>query len=542
MAAFVRAARSLIASLPHAALSAVLALPGAALADTVPLEGQPVRLGAFETANMYRGGTFELKIGTQQTEPGASSGTGNQLYFGGGSYAVNDNLTFGIDTSYYRDPTVKPILGSNPDFQVFPAALWGKVRVHDDGRLSIAALASVETFVKLDSPVFGGPQSGVVFGALKLPVSFSVTPDLQLHFTPGVSVFPDTVGGMPFYGTIGTVGAGFSYRAGPRVAFYGSVDVPVGDGGNTISNTATYIKKPVYTLGGRFNVTPKAALDLYVTNGVGMTPATSILTHWPDGDTVLAGIQLVYTPGASIPNSYRGPAAPVTRRQLALQQDGFTLASADTLEPGLFSVGGWYGSNDNYGLALAFSPDRDGEVNVIVEDYAFDGSVAGALTPTTEPRYMIGPKLRFMDQNNGDPFSLSARALFGRQIDSGVPLLGVFFAEGVASYKVNDRLALTANPKIGAFGNTEILGLGLGVNYELAEGLEMIAEATAVGADATTATFAAGLRYNVPGAGLSIDASASNAIGRYGIGTMIAQDSTKYAISVTKRFDLKGWR
>lgn len=522
--------------------TALLSVPVASSAQGVVLEQHPNRLFQFETANMYPAGTLELNVGTMQTDPsGTGGGTGNQVYFGGASYAVNDKLTFGFDVSTYQDPVIKPINGSFPDFVVDTAAIWGKVRLFDNGQLSIAAQGSVETFVRLESPIFGGANSGVVIGSLKLPMTYTVSPKLQFHLTPGVSVFPDTVGGTTFYGTIPTLGAGVSYKPNDRLALFGAVDVPIGTG-NTISNTATYTQVPVYTAGGRYNITPKVALTAYVTNGVGITPATSILTHWPDGDTLMAGLKLVYTPGAKRPESYRGAPAPITARQGGLQQDGFTLGSPDTLEPGTFAVGGWYGSNENAGGMLSFSPDRDGEINVIVEQYANDGSVAAALTPSTKPRYMIGPKLRFLDQNNGDPFSLAGRVLFGRQIESGVPGIGVFFAEGIASYKVNEKVTLTANPKVAAFGGTEAAGLGLGLNIELFDGLDLIAEATAVGADATTATWAAGVRYNVPGAGLSIDANASNAIGRYGIGTMIAQDSVKYSISLTKRFNVGGWR
>ena len=107
-----------------------------------------------------------------------------------------------------------------------------------------------------------------------------------------------------------------------------------------------------------------------------------------------------------------------------------------------------------------------------------------------------------------------------------------------SSYQVNDRLAISASPKVAVFGKTELAGLGAGISYALFEGLELIAEATAVGADATDATSAAGLRHGVPDWGLSVDAHATNAIGRTGIGTMIAQHSTRFSIGATKRFSI----
>lgn len=523
---------------PGLALAAMLVTPGSA---EVPLSGQPARLAWFETANVMPARTFELYVGTMQTNPNVGTGTGNQLYFGGGSYALNDRLSFGVDLQSYQDPPVTPINGMFPDFVVNTAAFWAKYQVYDGERLSVAAQLSAEDFVRLESPVFGGRYSGVVIGSAKLPITYKASDRLQFHVTPSVSVFPDTVGGTAFYGTIASLGAGVSYTASERLAFYGAVDVPV-SGTNTISNTATYVSKPVWVVGGRYGLTPKIALDAYVTNGVGMTPATSILTHWPDGDLLLGGLRLTWTPGAKYPESYRGVPAPVTERQKNLQIDGLTLGSADTLEPGTVQVSGWYGSDAQSGLALSFSPDRDGEIDLILENYADAGTAPAALVPTTELRYMFGPKLRFMDQNNGDAFSLSARMLYGRQIEPGVAGVGVFYLEGLASYKVNDRLAVSMNPQLAGFGNTEVAGVGFGINYELFEGLDLIAEATAVGLDATTPTWAVGARYNLPNTGLSIDATASNAIGRYGIGTMVAQSEPRYSIGVTKRFSVARWR
>ena len=115
------------------------------------------------------------------------------------------------------------------------------------------------------------------------------------------------------------------------------------------------------------------------------------------------------------------------------------------------------------------------------------------------------------------------------------------FAEGIASMKLNENLAVTVNPKIAAFGNTEIYGLGLGANFEVFDGLELIGEVTPTdGGNGTV--WAAGVRYNLGNSGFSVDASASNAIGRNGLGTLIAQDDIKFALGVTKTFDLSGWR
>ena len=507
-------------------------------AGVTPLERHPVRLGAFETANVLPEGAVYLNIGTVQTSPGNGPATGNQMYFGGGAYALTDRLSVALEFQTYEDPVVDPINGLFPEIGLDTLALSGKYRLWSMGNLTVAGQASVE-FYRFSSPLVGGPQDGQVAGSFKLPVTYAMSPQLQFHVTPAVSVLPDTIGGADTYGTIASLGAGVSFQPGRRLAFYGAVEMPFGPGGNTISNTATIENVLVWTVGGRWNVTPRVALDLFATNAIGTTPATSILTHFPDGDDPLLGVRLSYTPGGRFAESYRGRPAPVSDRQLGLQQDGFILDAAPVIEPGAVLAGGWYGTDDNRGLALAFSPDRDVELNVIAEQLANDGTAPAALIPSDGLRYLIGPKLRFMDQNNGDPFTLSARGLFGREIGSGTPGVGVFFASAAASYTFGDAVTVTVNPRLAAFGSTELYGLGIGANVRLFDGLDLVAEVMPVGGDSTDMTWAAGARYAIANSAFSVDLSASNAVGRYGIGAMVAQDSTRYSLGLTTRFSLR---
>lgn len=526
----------------------ILASLGAGAAQAqqgaVPLHQHPTRIFSFETANMNPAGTLQLDVGTIQTEPGdgPGAGTGNQLYFGGGSYALSDRVSLGIDIQSYWDPVLDPILGAYPDIIAHMGALWGKYQLFDNGRFAVAAQASVENYFTLESPLWGGKNKNVVIGSLKAPMTYRASQALELHLTPSVSVSPNTVGGAPFYGTIVSLGAGVSYKPNERLTFAAAVDAPI-SGGNTLTNTASFKKVPVWTVSGRYNLTPKLALEGHVTNGVGYTPATSIMTHWPDGDRILAGVRLVYTPGAKRPESYRGTPVDATPHMVSLQQDGFTLGSADVMEPGFARLSAWYGSDDNAGMLIGFSPDRDGEIQLSFEQYSQSTSAPGAIIPKQGfVRFMLGPKLRFMDQNNGDPMSLSARLLFGRQIESGAGGVGVFYLDAMAGYQVNSRLTLNASPKFAAWGNTEMIGLGLGVHYALSRDLAVIGEVTPVGLDGADATWAAGMRYNLGKSGFSVDASVSNAIGRFGIGSMISQDDARVTIALSKSFSLRGLR
>ncbi len=505
-----------------------------------PLDRQPGRIGYVETANMMPRQAVSAWIGTQQNDPNSAAGTGNQLYFAGIDYAPSRDFELGFIWQDFSDTLSSTIAGDPaPRLEFQTAALRGKYRFLNNARLSMAVEGSVESFV-YKSSTFGtltGPNRRNTVGMLALPVTYEMSPQLQFHLSPGVAVFPETVGAASFFGVIPHVSAGVSWKPSDRWALYGHVTVPFGDGGNTIETSGAISNTPVWTVGTRYNVTPKYGVDLYVTNSFGVTPTTRILTFPPDGDTPIVGVRINYFPGfaANYPDTYRGPVQPVTARTVSLQQDGFTLSSGDTIEPARAELRGAYGTNENYSISAIFSPDRDGQIEVHYEQWADDGTLGPPTIPNTDARVMAGGKLRLKDQNNGDAFSLSAHALLGR--DSGGT--GVFYVGLPATYQVNQDFAVNVNPKVAGFGNTTTFGLGVGVNYEVFNGLEAIAEVTAVD-NGNDPVWAAGVRYNAPGSSISIDAHATNAIGRYGLGTMVAQSETKFAIGAKIHFDT-GW-
>jgi len=520
------------------------------LAQSVnPLDNGPTRIGSFETGNMYPKGTLELNVGARQTSPDDRAGTGNQNYHGGGNYAFADWFNMGFEVQNFVDPIAGPIDGEPglppdgiPQIETNEIALWGKFRLYSDDRWSVTALASAEVFTALKSDIFGGwytPQSNIAIGAFKTPITYTFSPKWQVHLTPGVTVMPDDVNGDRFYGTIFSLGAGVSYKPNQRVALFGAVEAPI-SGENTIAKTGEWVKEPVWTVGGRYNVTPRLAMEGYVTNGFGVTPATSIMTFWPGADNVLVGGRLVYTPGETRDVSYRTLSLPATQAQLNAQQDGLTLGSAATLEPGLMRTDLWFGSDEQAGLGINFSIDRDVELQFILEQFSQSPDVPAAIVPTQTLRYMIGPKLRFMDQDNGNAFSLAGRMLYGRHITPESVKIGVFYTDLIANYKTRNGFSFTASPRIAAWGSTELVGLGLGLGYNFNNGLEVMAEVTPVGRDSDQTIWAAGARYHFGRSGFSVDAQVTNAIGRHGIGSMIAQDDPRVAVTLSKTFDMSG--
>ncbi len=159
--------------------------------------------------------------------------------------------------------------------------------------------------------------------------------------------------------------------------------------------------------------------------------------------------------------------------------------------------------------------------------------------PSRAASYALGLKLRFMDQNNGSPFSLSMLAKLGR--DRSGSKNGTFFIAMPMMYKASPKLALMASPKAAAFSSKEYYGLGLGVNYEIAPGLEVIGEVTPVSAGQRT-VWATGLRYYPKNSSASIDLSATNAIGSEALGSMIGQSDVRVSLGITLALDARGFR
>lgn len=522
-----------------AATSLVLLSTGLASAET-PLEGFSTRWVNFETAETLTQKAFSFHLGSHQTVGSSiTTGTGNQLYYTAIEYGVTDNLQIAFAAQDFQD-TINPIIGKVGATKFRSFGVNAKYRFVNTGRFQAAALVSIEDFT-FRTKVFDtyASDGDHIIGSFHLPLTYTVNPNLQLHVTPGVSVFPDDLNGIPYYGTVASLGGGFSWRASNRLLAFGSLTAPV-SGGNTIASDRSITKELVYTVGARYNFTPKVALEGYVTNGFGSTPATGIVTFFPDGNDPLFGLRVVYAPGKNYPNTYRPtPLASVSTRMSQMDQDGFTVGTAGVMAPGEVHVGTSGGTSGNGAVMLSIALEQDFQIDGIIEDYSNDGSLSSADDPTPDSaRWMVGGRIRVLDQNNGSPFSWTLRALGGRDVDNQD--VGVLYLATPASFDVHNKLTLQVEPKFFAFGSERVYGLGLGANYEILDGLQLIGNVTPV-SDGRTPTWALGARYDFANGGWSVDLSATNAIGRYGHGTMVSQDDTRFAIGLSKKFSVSSW-
>ncbi len=509
--------------------------PGALFLDQTPIEMMASNYSSFETGYLLPRGAIDLQTGYDQTTAG--SGTGTQVYTLRGDWAMTDWLQVSGYGFVFDDPLLCGTALCRDNLTFLGMGGGAKVGLLSSEGLSIAAFGSLES-VFLSGNIYGNEGDGdwAMTGSLQLPMSLTVTDSLRLHVTPGISFLPDAINGVPYYGNIPYVGAGLTWQPITGLQSYATVMLPFGTDGNNISSTGAFEVTPVWMAGVKLAVTPKAAIDLFATNGLGQTPATSILA-FPGDDDIAYGIRLSYTPTVGVAtrdvyfDSYRvDMLSPVTALELAREFDGVTLTSASTLTPRRILAEAGIGNRNFSDVHFGYGLDQDLQLDVIFSEYPGGGTAGDAVSPWgDEWSYMVGGKLRLMDQKYGDLFSLSGQVLAGR--DFKKPTEGVLYASLPASLAVSDSLSFAFEPKVAAFGSERLKAIGGGITVRPTADFALIGEVTAL-LDDGDPVWAAGARYQLHNTAFSADAYVTNATGLHGVGTMLAQDEARYGLTL----------
>ncbi|MDF1856312.1 hypothetical protein [Pseudooceanicola sp.] len=523
---------SLVRTLRLVGLAAVLIQAPVAMAEEVasPYELQPNDFENFSTSNFLPRGTFKLDGGTLQADPSISTpGTGNQLYYARLAYAPIDGLEFGVAYQHFVDPPVKPIAGYTGGSKMTGGGLSAKLRLYQGGRLSVSAQVAAE-MMRFQAPFFGSTANKyLMIGSAHLPLTYDITPTLQAHLTPGISIFPNSRGGSRFYGKVASIGAGLSWKPTPRTLVYGTITQPL-TGANTIFSDGSYGRRPVVTFGGRYNVAPNSSIEAYATNGIGVTRTTGVLTHFPDGDFLVIGLKFGYTfgRGSSERLPYgRRPETRVTDDQRSFAGDGFTLLGARIRERGTGELTAFGGTHGAYGMRAMLAIDHFTEVGFSYESIANDGSGSIGKLLSGRDRWTGHAKQQFLEQIDGDPVSLALSVSMGRDLNQR----GVFFAALPVMRELNSRTAIKLVPKLALYGNNEELGLGFGANFTVSKNITLIGEYTLRNNGAHI--WAAGAKARVPNAPIEVSLHATNALGAYGVNSMTSQSDPKIVLSVS---------
>lgn len=492
-----------------------------------PLEKPPIRLFNLETANQLSAGAVSTSVNVHffPTDQ-VGQGSGLQVYNASIDWGVNNRLQVGLAGAFFDDKLGRLVNGERPFLQFGAIAPNVKYQILKDDKFSLSALGSLDVFRLSTNPALFNATNRIVVdnyvaGSLQVPLTYSLNPELQLHLTPAVAFFPDTLQGAPFYGTFFNLGGGVSWQPLKRVNLFADANFPIGPGGNAVnSQNGAIVKRVVWSAGLRYLVNPAVGLDLYATNAFGATPATRLLSFIPDSDQTAIGFNLNYIPdlGQGYSSSFSTkPRVRLSERDTQLLLDGLTLTTADTLLPEMIRLRGGLGAGTSFNVAYGLTNDL--QLEFIVEEFErAAGSTLNSFGLGT--KFGAAAKIRLLDQVQGDPFSASIRVAFAQDTFSK---LGFSVIELPLLYRPIPQVGLFLNPKAGIGGANSLVGTGLGVNYELLKGLQVIGEFTPL-LTGERSVWSVGLRYLYPELNLGVDLYASNAIGQNALlGGLVAQ-------------------
>ncbi|NCO74994.1 MAG: hypothetical protein GW795_08330 [Cyanobacteria bacterium] len=496
-----------------------------------PLQLFPFEPMTVETANILPVGAIYTNYGTLVFPKGSQGkGTGLQVYTLTINGGVTDKLQVGVTLSFFDDLLGSKFNGKPTDLGYFSLAPNVKYQLMKKDNYSLAIVGSLEWLkISSENGLFTSKNNfqtdNTFAGTIQVPFTYNVAKNYQWHIVGGLSFFPDTVNdGGDFYGTFFNIGTGLSFKFNERFGFFADINVPLGPGGNSVGTNGKVGKSLVWSTGLNYLHSPTVGVDLSISNRLGDTPATKLLTFLPDGNQVGVGLNVRYTP--DIGHNYQSsfdtrPFQPLSDRDKQLLFDGITLSSPNTIRQGTFSVNGGIGPSANFQIGYGMSNDAQLE---------FIGQQLGDSDKPIGNSLKLGAatKLRFLNQAQGDPFSFGIKGAFEEATtkDDGV---GAFSGEASFIYEANDKIAFMFNPKLGVFGSNRILGAGFGINFQPISGLQLMGEVTPMLSNDAT-TWAAGARYMPPQTNVGVGVYGTNAAGTGNIGSVVTQSQDNVSV------------
>jgi hypothetical protein len=514
-----------------------------------------LRLGmALPTSQVLDEGDLQLTIGQiSPTSGGEAGGTGNQNYFGQIDLSLSERW---MVSGFYTEAD-DPLYATIPSREPQPGNLWtsagGAVRwqalkqdtfrIAIEGSLELWRVSSGgcngdgcnTTSANIFNTSLDPVTTSNLAGSITVSAGWKPNPKLEISLIPGVSFLPSSQGNSngrgDFYGTNFFIGSAIAYTPTPQVTAYGSALVPLGPGNNSFDSELVYSKAPIFTAGLRYSLNPRIALDGYITNGFGASPATAILAL-PSDDRWLVGGRLTYTPSRN-----DGPPIPVTSEQKRRNFGGLSVANANLIEAGEFrflaavdSKASWQTRVD-FGFSQLFSFDlAAASVNANANPTS---SLALQFLEPGATMLRGGGTALFLSQPRGDAISSALRLSYGRVLgESSRP--GYLFAESINSIQLNPNLSLNINPKLASSGSGTPLGLGVGFNWQLKPWLSLIPEgnlATSGGQSNWTLALRACPRETI-----CLDLYGSSALSFMDMGQLLTSGTPAVGVNVGVRF------
>lgn len=497
---------------------------------TTPLLRQPLRILNLPTANQLLQGQVLGTFGQTQTFGGP--GTGNQTYFIYADWGLTNDLQVGWSFMYNDDPTYNAVNGSFIEQLYQSTGPNLKYNIYSDENWGISVLGSIEQFQIYSGPgLFNNATSPTlsrtVAGTVQLPISYNLSEQFQITFTPAVNIFSDSLNSVPFYGTVFSLGLGANWRVSDQFSLFGNTVVPL-SGGNSINTSREISKTPIWSIGASYAFSKAVGFELSLTNAFGGTPATGVLTLPTAANEILLGAQFKIAPlGKEIHH------VDYNDRQKRLLFDWFTLTTPYVFPTDDFGIRFTTDTEGSVGGGIFYSVLQNFQMELLLSSIGgFDTQSVIDSSQGTATQWRLGGKLAFLNQADGDPLSISGRLTGGRDISEAEQ--GYFMLEFPFMYEVNNQLALLFSPKAAITGGKTPVGLGLGANYQISPAIQLIAEVTPL-VTGERLVWSAGLRL-FPLENLAIDLMGTNATSQLDLGELIAEPGTRFSAGIQWRF------
>lgn len=391
-----------------------------------PLHRHPV----LTTAEQLNQGEISVNTRYRQSFPaGNASDTGltGQPTIGL-TWGVTDNLELTVDAQTVDNSgpgrqgnfDVKRINADDTSPNFFQEITFqGKHRIWENssGNQAVSGVIAVSTglqgrpyrFTTTTGAVADqGRNSGLVT-SLEIPYTISLSDRTSLTLSPKIAFLPDShalyfsappVADSGSFGTTFGVAGGLTYRVLPRLLLWGDAFVPF-TGNNSINReTGLPARTVAFNAGLRYLVNPRLATDLFVSNTLGNTGAMSVVS---DRAYTSLGLGVTFLPGVTGANRSYAQSG-TTQKPQPSSEAGFAFLDGGTVASNR-AVLNLAGGSQGILTSLRYGLLDDLEFGIFL-DY-----ISGIID---ESEFGFSGKIRFQDQADGDPFTLSGVATLAR--------------------------------------------------------------------------------------------------------------------------------
>ncbi len=498
-------------------------------------------------------GSEEIRIKIGQVSPvsnGYAKGTGNQNYLGSIDYGMGENFLFNIFYTDADDPLTKRII----KLETQPENRWSsygtslKWKFIKKPQYQIAIEGSLENWLVQSggcagtkcsfntSNIFNSATSIVdnnnLIGSISLPIGFKYFSNLDLTISPKITFLPTSqsnkYGKGDFYGNNFGIGLGMTYTLINRLKTFSSYYLPLGDSKNSFDDNITFHKTSIYTLGANYSIDSRTNFQAFLSNGFGLSPATSILSI-PSSDEILYGFNIIYSPSNFdnyYPFYYEESSTGKFFKGLSVSNNSFINSENSQLNL-TYDVNGSWHSRFEKALSQRFIIDiTTGEVDRAIDTKS---SFKKYFAPGNTILRGGAKAILYSNNNNENLFTSSIRGSFGRVLAENKD--GYFFGESINSYNFNEKIGFNINPKIGVSGSGDSIGVGTGLHWKILKKITLITE-TNIPVNNAETNFTFGIRFSHEESNKHIDLYSSNAFSFIDLGQLMKRDKNILGFNV----------